>query len=292
MALNGIDVASYQAGLNPAVVPCDFIIVKATEGTSYVNPDFYRMADAALKSGKLLGIYHYAAGGNQIAEADHFLRTIRPYMGKAILWLDWERDGNAAFGRTDLAWCRAFLSYVKKQTGITCGIYMSKMSGCRARDWSDIAKTYPLWGAQYANNDRTGYQSGPWTDSGSWGAWPSAKIFQYSSHGRLANWNGNLDLDLCYMSPEEWMAMAKGTPVSVSPPSLPSLPFPDKTDTDLAVEVWFGVYGSKEARREVLGSRYDSVQQCVGDIGKNVPDFISAEKAYMKKFGCDKLIEH
>ena len=58
MSLNGIDVASYQAGLNPAKVPCDFVIVKATQGTSYINPDFWRMAEAVLKAGKLLGIYH------------------------------------------------------------------------------------------------------------------------------------------------------------------------------------------------------------------------------------------
>ena len=68
MALNGIDVASYQAGLDPAKVPCDFVIVKATQGTTYINPDFTRMADAVLRAGKLLGIYHYASGGNQIKE--------------------------------------------------------------------------------------------------------------------------------------------------------------------------------------------------------------------------------
>ena len=67
MSLNGIDAASYQAGLNPAKVPCDFVIVKATQGTSYINPDFRRMAEAVLKAGKLLGIYHYAAGGNTLA---------------------------------------------------------------------------------------------------------------------------------------------------------------------------------------------------------------------------------
>ena len=44
MSLNGIDVASYQAGLEPSKVPCDFVIVKATQGTSYTNPDFARMA--------------------------------------------------------------------------------------------------------------------------------------------------------------------------------------------------------------------------------------------------------
>ena len=42
MAMNGIDIASYQTGIDLSVVPCDFVIVKATEGTGYVNPDFAR----------------------------------------------------------------------------------------------------------------------------------------------------------------------------------------------------------------------------------------------------------
>lgn len=70
MSLNGIDVASYQAGLEPAKVPCDFVIVKATQGTSYTNPDFSRMARETVAANKLLGIYHYAGGGDARAEAD------------------------------------------------------------------------------------------------------------------------------------------------------------------------------------------------------------------------------
>ena len=31
MAMNGIDIASYQTGIDLGVVPCDFVIVKATE---------------------------------------------------------------------------------------------------------------------------------------------------------------------------------------------------------------------------------------------------------------------
>ena len=53
MAMNGIDIASYQTGIDLTVVPCDFVIVKATEGTGYVNPDFsraYSHAKNAVKS--------------------------------------------------------------------------------------------------------------------------------------------------------------------------------------------------------------------------------------------------
>lgn len=65
---------------------------------------------------------------------------------------------------------------------------------------------------------------------------------------------------------------------------------PEKTDTDLAVEVWYNVHGIGDKCKESLGNRYDSVQASVREIGRDVPAFISASKAYLKKFGCDKLI--
>nr|DAE89984.1 MAG TPA: hypothetical protein [Caudoviricetes sp.] len=37
MSLNGIDIASYQTGIDLSVVPCDFVIVKATEGTDVIK---------------------------------------------------------------------------------------------------------------------------------------------------------------------------------------------------------------------------------------------------------------
>lgn len=277
MSLNGIDVASYQAGLNPAKVPCDFVIVKATQGTSYINPDFMRMADAVLAAGKLLGIYHYASGTNQIAEADFFIKTIKPYIGKATLWLDWEREQNSAFGRADVTWCGDWCKRVQKQTGVAPGIYMSK-SVCRAHNWSKISGRFPLWGAQYANNERTGYQLNPWTDSGSWGAWPSAKIFQYSSHGRLAGWDANLDLDIAYMSREEWATMASGKPDPVL--------FPDKSDTDLGIEIWADKYGTGPAREKALGARYISAQAEAERLNNvHISDYMRDLKAYEKKHG-------
>ena len=277
MALNGIDVASYQAGLDPAKVPCDFVIVKATQGTTYINPDFTRMADAVLRAGKLLGIYHYASGGNQIKEADHFLRTIKPYIGKATLWLDWEGEQNPAFGRIDTAWCKVFLPYIKKRTGVTCGIYMSK-SVCRSRSWKDIAKDSPLWCAQYANDNATGYQSNPWTDDGSFGAWSKAIVYQYSSHGRLAHWGKDLDLDIAWINREQWMELAGGKPVEV--------PMPDKTDTELGIEIWADKYGSGDARREALGIRYDSAQSEAERLNTvHISEYMKELESYEKKHG-------
>lgn len=286
MSLNGIDVASYQAGLDPARVPCDFVIVKATQGTSYVNPDFKRMAEAVLKAGKLLGIYHYGAGGNPISEAEFFLNTISPYIGKAILALDWEKHQNPAFGSNDVDWCKKWLDHVKDKTGVRSFIYMSKISGCRAHNWSTVSKDYPLWGAQYASKATTGYQSSPWTDGGSWGTWDKVTIFQYSSRGALSGWWDNswkyLDLDIAYMDKADWQAYTKGKAVA--------LKYPDLSDNDLAVEVLFCKHGNDEARRKDLGNRFDGVQAEVNRLLGNSALLLTTIQQYLKKHGCKDLI--
>lgn len=52
---------------------------------------------------------------------------------------------------------------------------------------------YGLWIAQYADDSPTGYQDALWNEE----AYTCA-IRQYSSHGRLNGWNGDLDLDKFY----------------------------------------------------------------------------------------------
>jgi len=202
--MNGIDIAKYQKGINLAIVPCDFVIVKATQGISYVSPTFKAQIEQALLLGKLIGVYHYSGGGGAVPEAKHFINTVRDYIGKAILALDWEGGQNPNFKNPGYA--KEFLATVKKETGITPFIYMSK-SVCRQYDWNPA---YPLWCAQYKNKNQTGYQENPWTDDGGYGAWKDCKIFQYTSKGRLPNYQGDLDLDLAYITKEEWLMYARG----------------------------------------------------------------------------------
>ena len=86
---------------------------------------------------------------------------------------------------------------------MTPGIYTSK-SVCFAYDWSSVAKTYPLWVAQYPNYEETGFTSEPWTDGWDFGAWSSPLIFQYTGTGRIAGYGGHLDLDLFYGTKDDW----------------------------------------------------------------------------------------
>ena len=207
MSLQGIDIASYQTGIDLSVVPCDFVIVKATEGVNYTNPDFSRAYTQAKEQNKLIGIYHYANGAGATAEADYFLSVVGDRVGDAILVLDWEQGGNSAFG--SVSYAKQWLDHVYSKTKVRPLIYMSK-SVTYGYDWSAVAPNHGLWVAQYADTNPTNYQNNPWTDTNGYGAWSSPVIFQYTSTGRLSGWSGNLDLNLAYMDATAWSKYAQG----------------------------------------------------------------------------------
>ena len=240
--MHGIDCASYQAGIDPSVVPCDFVIVKSTQGTTYVNPDFKRLAEATLSAGKALGIYHYASGGNATAEANHMLDVAGGYIRRAIFCLDWEGVQNKLFesGR-DSAWIDEFCGVIEGRVGSPCLVYISKSV-------MGYASGHKLWVAQYANMNRTGYQDTPWNE-GSY----DCCIRQYTSMGRLDGWGGDLDLDKAYMSREEWDAWAAGNGAPASAPQQQAAP----ANSGIAeAQAWLGceadgIYGPDTKRHLV-----------------------------------------
>ncbi|MDG4955910.1 GH25 family lysozyme [Lactococcus lactis] len=213
--MNGIDISSYQAELNAGIVPSDFVFIKATEGTKYINPTWKEQAGQVTQANKLLGFYHFASIGNPIAEADFFISVVKDYIGKAVLVLDFEAGAINAWGNVG---ARQFLNRVKEKTGINPMIYMSA-EVTRQFNWSTISTSNALWVAQYASMSPTGYQSAPWADGKGYGAWSSAAIHQYSSSGSLANWDGHLDLNLAYINSTQWKTLAGGGSASNSTPT-------------------------------------------------------------------------
>ena len=90
--MNGVDVSNWQNGIEVDEMDMDFVITKATEGVSYVNPDCNRVYQDAVKSGKKVGVYHFASGGDALAEAKFFVNNISGYIGE----VDWQYVGSAA----------------------------------------------------------------------------------------------------------------------------------------------------------------------------------------------------
>lgn len=204
--MDGIDVSSWQTGIDISQVDCDFVITKATEGTNYINPDCDRVYQQAKTLGKCLGVYHFAKGGDPIAEANYFVNNVKGYIGEAILVLDYE--GSAV--NNGPLWANVFMTQVYNLTGIRPMLYTSA-SVISSYDWSKVrANDFGLWvaGYKYGYNTIYGYMSDiqiPY-NTGAWGE--NVAMYQYTSRGRLNGYSGNLDLNVFYGDVNAWKRYA------------------------------------------------------------------------------------
>jgi hypothetical protein len=92
MTIKGVDVSGYQSSDYP-LDGFDFVIVKATEGTSYVNPRHSAQVDRARSHDRVVGHYHYISPSSGItAQMNYFLDHIAARKDE-FLALDWEDTG-------------------------------------------------------------------------------------------------------------------------------------------------------------------------------------------------------
>lgn len=253
MAMQGIDISNWQADLDLSKVPCDFVIVKATQGAGYVSDSCDAHVQQAIALGKPFGFYHYVGGYGATAEADFFIDNCAGYFGRGIPCIDWEEADNAAWGDTD--YLRRLVQRVIDRTGVRPLIYASES----LYPW-DVAQALDCgaWVAQYADMNPTGYQDAPWNE----GAYECA-IRQYSSHGSLDGYAGNLDLDKAYMDAAAWAKYA-GSKSAPAPAPAPA----GKSNEQIADEVIAGQWGNGDDRRNRLASAgydYDAIQSIVND---------------------------
>lgn len=207
--LRVVDEASWQDGIDNTTLDCDAVIIKATQGTSYINPICDSLYQAAKSAGKLLGVYHYASGGNATAEADFFLDNIQGYIGEAMLVLDWESGENAQWGNS--YWCKEFCDRVYARTGINPVVYVQNSAVDQVANLTDNG----LWIAQYADNNPMGWVDSPWNT-----ITVNHIMHQYTSTGRIYGWSGNLDLSLFYGDANAWLSYAGATGQPIPQPQV------------------------------------------------------------------------
>ena len=218
--MNGIDVSSYQPKNITDLVDYDFVIIKATQGTGYVSPACDAQYQRAKAKGKPLAVYHFANGGDAVAEANYFVKNVLGYIGEAILVLDYEAS---AINR-GREWVRTFLRTVYDLTKVHAVLYASRsvIDNQNLKALCD-EENCGLWLAAYPHTNPTGYYV-PANERGE-------IIKQYSSTGRLNGYNGNLDLDYAWLNPDQWRAYAKGNRDGGTPAPQPQ-PVPDKKSNE------------------------------------------------------------
>lgn len=279
--MNLIDIASYQQGMdlptmfrqNPSL---DGVISKVSQGTGYVNPFAKAWLDWLISNGKPAGTYHYLDTMGAVAEARHYVESVKPWIGKVVLAIDYE-EGTLRMGTAYLKQC---LDEVYRLTGVKPLVYCSQIQTLEAQDFSAIAGAgYRLWVAQYAdNNPVRGFIANPW-HTGTSKPFPSYTMRQYTSNGYLNGWNDNIDFDLFYGDASDWDKLT-GNGADPEPTTKP-------VDPSIVLAVLKNEYGIGQERINKLrdaGYDPDDVQRKINALyatGAKVKHDIGADMSYL-----------
>lgn len=260
--LKGIDISKWQGSGFNLDVAGDFVIIKATEGTGYVDPLCDKFYQQAKSKGLLRGVYHFARpdlGNSGAAEAEYFVKNIKGYIGDAILVLDYE----VAPYSDD--WAYAFAKRVHDLTGVWPMLYASasKINGV---NWAKTAKNCGLWIAGYPSKYNVKNPPLPSVNDMPYsiGAWAFWAIWQYSSSA------GTLDRNIANMDKAAWLKYANA---SAQPSPTPTPTPAKKTNEQIADEVIAGKWGNgadRKKRLEQAGYNYNAIQTIVNNkLGGN-----------------------
>lgn len=162
----GVDISAFQGTSVAAYVNAGtkYVIVKASEGTTYRNPKAVYQIKSAHAHHIYIHAYHFATFGNSVSraklEAKYFIATAKSLniSKKRYLWLDWETgDGNVVTG-SRAANTRAIIAFMDKchKAGYKVGLYSGASLLRNNINTKDIIDKYGdcLWVASYATMDR------------------------------------------------------------------------------------------------------------------------------------------
>ena len=207
MSMTFIDISNHQKGINLASVLAHTggVIVKATEGTGFVDAYCDGFVQVAKAKGKPWGFYHFAGKASGREEAAYFLNHTSNYFGLGIPVLDWEGSSDGTF-QQPVSWVNDFVRTIHDQTGVWPWIY--------GNPWrfneGGVEANCGRWVAGYPLNNNTNPEYGldtpiPYDVDGLICAW------QFTSSGRLSGYAGNLDCNVFYGDTSAWEAYAKAS---------------------------------------------------------------------------------
>ncbi|KAJ6441456.1 N,O-diacetyl muramidase [Purpureocillium lavendulum] len=192
-AVKGFDISHYQPNVDFAKAYADgarFVMIKATEGTTYTDPSFSSHYTGATKAGFIRGGYHFArpASSSGAAQAKYFIAHGGGWSKDGItlpgmLDMEYQSSSSACGGLSQSAmvsWINDFVNTYHSATGVYPLIYTSTSwwTQCTGNSAAFGSKC-PLVVARYA--------SSVGTLPAGWGFYT---FWQYSD---AAPWGGDAD---------------------------------------------------------------------------------------------------
>ena len=184
---DGIDVSGWQGNIDYSEVASsgiEIVYMKASEGTSFVDPYFNQNYTNAKANGLKVGFYHYLtarSNSEAVAQANFFVSTISGMTPDCRLAMDFESFGNLSAEEINEIGL-TFMQTVENLSGKEMVIYSDTSNASNI--FGGGLTNYPLWVAQYEVEEPT--------PNGNWDSWVG---WQYTDAGEISGINGYVDRD-------------------------------------------------------------------------------------------------
>ena len=203
----GVDVSEHQGAIDWAALAAEdigFAILRAdyrgygTEGRLVEDAYFGDNIRGAAENGLDIGVYFFSQAPSveeAEEEADFLIGLLRSYAPEKLalpVFFDWEKIGYDT-ARTDdvtdemMTECTVAFCERVREAGYTAGVYTFRFPAYFSYDLSRISD-YPLWIGAVGDTPDFYY---------------AFDIWQYSTEGRLAGVDGNIDLDAIFVPVDE-----------------------------------------------------------------------------------------
>jgi lysozyme len=200
------------------------MIHKATEGSSYIDPNRDKNCSNAIKAGIAVATYHWLSpGSSPTSQMKFYLDNLQPVQGERVV-IDYEEDGCTL---DDLH--EAVNALLNDPRDLRVTVYSGHLLKEQLNGNYDklLAENTDLWLAQYTSG------SPSWSE----GTYPAWALWQYSESGTINGISGSLvDLNRFNGSDDqllEWISPAG----SIKPPK----PTPSDKEVTIDVHVSSGI---------------------------------------------------
>lgn len=216
--LDFIDISRYQGTINFVLVKeagVLGVIAKATENTTYQDPNYKTNRDGALNAGLAFASYHFLKPGNGGKQMEWYVKTACPREGERVV-IDYE-DINLTI--SDLYDCVDWLKFNRPDLQVS--VYGANMLAEDVNAQSDVGwlEQTSLWAARYSQNEPMVGQA--WM---TWSAW------QYSDEGQVDGISGPVDMNMFNGEREQclaWFGPVEEIPIPMPLPKPLPEPLPE-----------------------------------------------------------------
>lgn len=248
--MKGIDLSTWQENVDYQALKdsgIDFAILRCGYGKDALQKDemFEVHYQGCKEAGIKVGAYHYSyctSVENAELEAQNCLSYIEGKDFDLPIYYDLEESRTAQLGIDQVTQIALIFCRTIRNAGYNAGVYANlNWFNNYIRPQALILENFSIWLAQWSNTMDADFP---------------VDIWQFTNNIDDLHIDGNKLLNESILNSEP-----EPTPQPEPQPS-----FDDKTDELLAIEVINGYYGNGQERKDILGSRYDNVQDIVNDI--------------------------